>query len=223
VLAGYAGYYGLSLIAGSYAVLFASLAGHAAQFAFLQFFENPRELSRPLGTYPGIDLFLLDIERTYGQRKLLAQRTPLMQRLRKSEPIDKQDSPSESTNLRELGNCRNISAACGSSAISSYRDPAELMTPNVTEGETATDTELETETENENDVISSSRSIALLLAKRSLTPRSSVVGTSSSATRTPSPVYPALASQHDLMNSYFRKDALLLANIDLLRQVWFVI
>lgn len=42
-IAGYAGYYGLSLIVGSYPVLFASLAAHMAQFAFLVFFENPRE------------------------------------------------------------------------------------------------------------------------------------------------------------------------------------
>jgi len=31
------------------------------------------------------------------------------------------------------------------------------------------------------------------------------------------PVYPVPASQHDLMNSYFRKDAILVANIDLVR------
>jgi hypothetical protein len=31
---------------GSYPVLFVSLAAHAAQFAFLVFFENPREFLR---------------------------------------------------------------------------------------------------------------------------------------------------------------------------------
>ena len=41
-LAGYAGFYGLSLIVGSYALLFVSMAAHAAQFAFLALFENPR-------------------------------------------------------------------------------------------------------------------------------------------------------------------------------------
>jgi phosphatidylethanolamine N-methyltransferase len=77
---GYAWIYGISLIVGSYPVLFVSLAAHCAQFAFLVFFENPRKCcgvsnfivseSDPLG---------LDIERFYGQPKLLAQRVPIPQ------------------------------------------------------------------------------------------------------------------------------------------------
>ncbi|KAI1268997.1 phosphatidylethanolamine N-methyltransferase [Xylariaceae sp. FL1019] len=38
---GYAGYYGISMIAGSYAVLFISILAHACQFAFLVLVENP--------------------------------------------------------------------------------------------------------------------------------------------------------------------------------------
>ena len=38
---GYAGYYGISLMAASYEVLFISIIAHAAQFAFLVFVENP--------------------------------------------------------------------------------------------------------------------------------------------------------------------------------------
>ncbi|KAL8894940.1 MAG: hypothetical protein Q9207_008360 [Kuettlingeria erythrocarpa] len=38
---GYAGYYGISLIAASYKVLFISIIAHAAQFAFLIWVENP--------------------------------------------------------------------------------------------------------------------------------------------------------------------------------------
>jgi phosphatidylethanolamine N-methyltransferase len=38
---GYAGYYGISLMAASYKVLFISIIAHAAQFAFLTLVENP--------------------------------------------------------------------------------------------------------------------------------------------------------------------------------------
>ena len=38
---GYAGYYGISLMAASYRVLFISIVAHAAQFAFLFWVENP--------------------------------------------------------------------------------------------------------------------------------------------------------------------------------------
>ncbi|KAI1327139.1 phosphatidylethanolamine N-methyltransferase [Xylariaceae sp. FL0255] len=38
---GYAGYYGISMMAGSYAVLFISIVAHTCQFAFLVLIENP--------------------------------------------------------------------------------------------------------------------------------------------------------------------------------------
>ncbi|CAE6504811.1 unnamed protein product [Rhizoctonia solani] len=57
---GYAGYYGLSLIVGSYALFFVSLWAHAMQFGFLVWFENPH------------------IERAYGQKQLIGARTPLI-------------------------------------------------------------------------------------------------------------------------------------------------
>ena len=38
---GYAGYYGISMMAASYKVLFISIVAHAAQFAFLEWVENP--------------------------------------------------------------------------------------------------------------------------------------------------------------------------------------
>lgn len=65
---GYAWFYGLSLIVGSYPVLFVSIAAHAAQFAFLVWFENPRAYPLSLfypGQFPllpsGLILFFYDL------------------------------------------------------------------------------------------------------------------------------------------------------------------
>jgi phosphatidylethanolamine N-methyltransferase len=79
-LIGYAWIYGISLIVGSYPVLFVSLAAHSAQFAFLIFFENPRKCCGVLNsTFSNTDSLAPDIERFYGQPKLLAQRIPIPQ------------------------------------------------------------------------------------------------------------------------------------------------
>lgn len=79
-MTGYAWIYGISLIVGSYPVLFVSLAAHCAQFAFLIFFENPRKCCGVLNfIVSDSDPPALDIERFYGQPKLLAQRVPILQ------------------------------------------------------------------------------------------------------------------------------------------------
>lgn len=182
-------------------MLFVSIAGHAAQFGFLQFFENPRAFS-------AFDpqLFLAgftDIERTYGQRKILAQRIPIMPRHKKSASVDERPS-SPASGLRHRGHAPTGSV----SSISSFAsDQSDLRTPASTEGETATETELETERETDLEMDAASRS------QRTASP-----GSQRSCSDPPDEnTLPSPASQHDLMNSYFRKDTLFVSNVDLLR------
>ena len=146
---------------------------------------------------------LADIERTYGQRKLLAQRIPIMPRHKKSESVDEQLASSVS------GTWNRGHAQTGSiSSISSFTsDRSDQRTPAPTEGDTATEPELETEreTDAETDITPPSQLPTLQVEQSSCNPLPE-----GNTPATPS-------SQHDLMNSYFRKDTIFVSNIDLLR------
>ncbi|KAH9943892.1 phosphatidylethanolamine N-methyltransferase [Amylocystis lapponica] len=174
---GYAWYYGFSLIVGSYLVLFVSLAGHAAHL-------NPH------------------IERTYGQRKPLAHRSPILGTF--------QETACARHLLHRIAFSPRFCGVC-----CRYR----LSTPSATEGESATETDgpmTETETETELELKKTSRRV-----KRQLgSPRTSVSSMSSNADtlagisrRSHSPPL----SQHDLLHRYFRQDTIILHNIDIFR------
>jgi phosphatidylethanolamine N-methyltransferase len=100
----------LRLVVGSYAVLFTSLAAHAAQFAFLLWFENPREHC----SSSTMKELIADIERTYGgAKKPLASRVPLTAAEQGSSEV-----PSKAASIAE----------------DTYAGAEDLHTPGITEG-----------------------------------------------------------------------------------------
>ncbi len=173
-----------------------SLAAHAAQFGFLVFFENPREYRSQLNAYRNADILrrIADIERTYGQRKPLAARSPIQPRLSR---IASEDSL-QSSHIRKASS-------------SSFSSIDETPTPAVTEGETATESEeLITDIETETETVSTPRGIKKFKALSSKSSKDSF-------SRPGSPKSRQAVSQHDLFHRYFREDALLLHNLDVFR------
>ncbi|KAK4685779.1 phosphatidylethanolamine N-methyltransferase, partial [Tremellales sp. Uapishka_1] len=118
---GYAGYYGLSMVVGSYTVFFVSLAAHAAQFAFLLWFENPH------------------IERIYGGgRKPLASRVPLpREEAPQASAVDESFGDSGFTTILEGHELHTPAATEGKS-----RQPLERRPAYRSSGDTETEPEL---------------------------------------------------------------------------------
>lgn len=208
---GYAGYYGLSLIVASPTVLFVSLAAHAAQFGFLLYFENPRQYSGlhcavavPIFRADGSALMhFTDIERTYGQRKPIAARTPL--------PRTLSQTPSESPASHSRAES-TVEAASASG----------FSTPTLIEGHEDSMTEAEealTEDDDDVDVDAVTR-LPAASRKPSLTPSMfSTRSAASNAARRQSDGGPEAMTRHDLDNKYFHKDLLIFRNWDAFRYV----
>ncbi|KAI9675153.1 MAG: phosphatidylethanolamine N-methyltransferase [Trizodia sp. TS-e1964] len=95
---GYAGYYGISLMAASYTVLFISILAHAAQFAFLIFVENPH-IEKIYNKPP--PRRRLDSLQSGGEANRNSQDTPL---LKNSPSLNALSFPSDVHNLIGIRN-----------------------------------------------------------------------------------------------------------------------
>ncbi|KAI1175341.1 phosphatidylethanolamine N-methyltransferase [Nemania sp. FL0916] len=95
---GYAGYYGISMMAGSYEVLFISILAHACQFAFLVLVENPHieKIYNPPSPRKRVDT------QQHNQEELSGAAAP-------DEPLDSSSAPPPSpTEIHSLLGLRNI-------------------------------------------------------------------------------------------------------------------
>lgn len=161
--------------------------------------------------------YVADIERFYGKRKAIAKRTPIFPSASRSSI----DSPN---------------AVASPSGASTPQANPYLSTPAVTEGDTATETELETEIEDDISPSTTKSGTFQNKAKSFRVSRhqpnlsvdsatSSIGDAEHSRFSTPRSNTPVASqrrkvlSQHDLLNKYFRRDAVVLRNVDLFRCV----
>ncbi|GAA6062939.1 hypothetical protein JCM10212_005952 [Sporobolomyces blumeae] len=192
---GYAGYYAMSLLVFRPTVLFVSLAAHACQFGFLQFFETPH------------------IERVYGVRKPIAARTPLVENwLAEANPAFGESESLTGTTHTARDRTMSESSLETPSLTTEGNDESGQTTPHevVTEAEDD-DREIKVRPADSKVASSTRDSIDLpspIVSKpRSLSTTSLEVNSNINKVMT----------RHDLDNTYFMKDLLVFKNWDAFR------